>query len=61
MEGGFQGKDFWEKVSQAGSIAGTAHWQAGKVEGHNQIVKDMIFNVVRKTHATGREEMRRLT
>ena len=65
MEGGFQGKDFWEQVSRAGScltsIAGTAHWQAGKVERHNQIVKDMIFNVVRQIHAVGRDEMRRLT
>ncbi|CAE7707379.1 RE1 [Symbiodinium sp. CCMP2592] len=65
MEGGFQGREFWEQVSQAGTcltaIAGTAHWQAGKVERHNQIVKDMIFNVVRQTNAFGREEMRRLT
>ncbi|CAE7260901.1 RE1 [Symbiodinium sp. KB8] len=40
MEGGFQGKDFWEQV-----------------ERRNQIVKDMIHNVVRQTHAVGRDEM----
>ena len=34
MEGGFQGKDFWEQVSRAGScltsIAGTAHCKPGR-------------------------------
>ena len=36
LEGGFVGPDFWTQVSQAGtslvSIAGTAHFQAGKIE-----------------------------
>ncbi|CAE7294476.1 RE1 [Symbiodinium natans] len=47
LEGGFQGRQFWEEVTQAGTsisaVAGTAHWQAGKVERHNQTVKDMLM------------------
>ena len=62
FEGGFRGKEFWTKVSEAGStlvsIAGTAHWQAGKVERHNQTVKDMLRTVVRQTNPKGRESMR---
>ena len=64
FEGGFQGKQFWEQVSSAGtlltSIAGTAHWQAGKVERHNQIIKDMITTTIRHTQARGREQVRSL-
>lgn len=45
-EGGFAGEQFWDQVGKAGtlliSIAGTAHWQAGKVERRNQIAKEMI-------------------
>ena len=62
FEGGFRGSEFWQKVSEAGSslvsIAGTAHWQAGKVERHNQTIKDMLRTVIRQTSAKGRESMR---
>ena len=62
FEGGFRGKEFWTKVSEAGtalvSIAGTAHWQAGKIERHNQTIKDMLRTVVRQTNPKGREHMR---
>ena len=65
MEGGFAGEDFWEKVSQAGTslsaIAGTAHWQAGKVERHNALVKDMLRKTVQCTQPSGREAMRVLS
>ena len=65
MEGGFAGADFWERVSQAGtslsSIAGTAHWQAGKVERHNSIIKDMLRKTVQGTQPKGREAMRILS
>ena len=41
LEGGFVGHEFWNQVTQAGSslssIAGTAHFQAGKIERRNQI------------------------
>ena len=62
FEGGFRGKEFWTKVSEAGSalisIAGTAHWQAGKIERHNQTIKDMLRTVVRQTSPKGRDHMR---
>ena len=65
MEGGFAGADFWEKVSQAGTslsaIAGTAHWQAGKVERHNSIIKDMLRKTIQCTQPKGREAMRVLS
>ena len=65
MEGGFAGADFWEKVSQAGTslsaIAGTAHWQAGKVERHNSIIKDMLRKTVQCTQPKGMEAMRVLS
>ena len=64
FEGGFRGKDFWNKVGEAGaslvSIAGTAHWQAGKVERHNQTIKDMLRTVIRQTGVKGREEMKKV-
>ena len=62
FEGGFRGSDFWQRVSEAGSslvsIAGTAHWQGGKVERHNLTAKDMLRTVIRQTGAKGRESMR---
>ena len=65
MEGGFQGQEFWNRVCSSGasisSIAGTAHWQAGKVERHNQTVKDMMHSVIRHGHVKGREDMRRMS
>ena len=65
MEGGFAGVDFWDKVSQSGTslnaIAGTAHWQAGKVERHNAIIKDMMRKTVQCTQPCGREAMRILS
>ncbi|OLP76028.1 T-complex protein 1 subunit eta, partial [Symbiodinium microadriaticum] len=64
LEGGFQGKDFWIDVGNAGtalsSIAGTAHWQAGKVERHNQTIKDMLHKTIRHTQVKGREDMRKM-
>lgn len=61
MEGGFRGKEFWESVGKQCttlmSIAGTAHWQAGKIERHNQIIKDIIRNVANQTQAAGREQI----
>ena len=64
LEGGFQGRQFWEEVTQAGTsisaVAGTAHWQAGKVERHNQTVKDMLMGSIRHTQPKGREQMRKL-
>ena len=62
FEGGFRGREFWSGVSEAGtslvSIAGTAHWQAGKVERHNLTIKDMLRTVIRQTSAKGREELK---
>ena len=64
LEGGFQGRDFWIDVGNAGtalsSIAGTAHWQAGKVERHNQTIKDMLHKTIRHTQVKGREDMRKM-
>ncbi|CAE7195067.1 RE1 [Symbiodinium sp. CCMP2592] len=64
LEGGFIGPDFWTKVSQSGSslvsIAGTAHFQAGKIERHNSTIKDMLFATIRQTATVGREDMRKL-
>ena len=65
FEGGFQESEFWEKVGQAGTvlsaIAGTAHWQAGKVERHNQIAKDMMYRSIRQLQVKGRDSMRTLS
>ena len=65
LEGGFVGREFWTKVTQSGSslasIAGTAHFQAGKIERHNQTIKDMLFATIRETSPVGREEMRKLS
>ena len=62
MEGGFAGREFWEAVGRAGTpvlaIAGTAHWQAGKVERHNQIIKDVLSNVMRHGQASGLESVK---
>lgn len=61
MEGGFRGRPFWEEVGQCGSsivsIAGTAHWQAGKVERHNQIIKDILKQVINHTQVKGVEQI----
>ena len=63
-EGGFQSREFWDKVSKAGtilsSIAGTAHWQAGKVERHNQTIKDMLHATIRHAQAKRRDDIRLL-
>lgn len=63
-EGGFAGDDFWDQVGKAGSltlsIAGTAHWQAGKIERHNQMAKDILQNVINHTQAKGEEAMKEL-
>ena len=57
----FVGKPFWEEVGKCGScivsIAGTAHWQAGKIERHNQIIKDMLKQVINHTQAKGKQDM----
>lgn len=51
LEGGFASEDFWNRVGEWGTpiipIAGTAHWQAGKIERHNQTVKHMLETVIR--------------
>ena len=64
FEGGFQGSEFWEKVGLAGTtlrtIAATAHWQAGKVERQNQIIKDMMEKTIRQVQVKGREAIRTL-
>ena len=64
MEGGFQGHEFWHEVGKAGTslsaIGGTAHWQQGKIERHNQTIKDMLHKTIRHTQPKGREEMRKL-
>lgn len=56
-----RGKVFWHEVGKQGtvllSIAGTAHWQAGKVERRNQTIKDMIRNVPNQVQAKGRKPM----
>ena len=65
LEGGFVVHEFWTQVTQAGSslssIAGTAHFQAGKIERHNQTIKDMMFATIRQTSPIGREDMRKLS
>ena len=64
LEGGFQGRDFWIDVGNAGtalsSIAGTAHWQAGKVDRHNQTIKDVLHKTIRHTQVKGRDDMRKM-
>ena len=61
MELGFCGREFWEMLGQMGSpmftIAACAHWQAGKVERHNQTAKDMFARVVKDTGVNGRKSM----
>ena len=42
------------------SIAGTAHWQAGKVERHNQIAKDMIQKIRNHTQTKGEQAMKEM-
>ena len=42
------------------SIAGTAHWQAGKVERHNQIAKDMIQKNRNHTQTKGEQAMKEM-
>ena len=65
LEDGFVGHEFWTQVTQAGSslssIAGTAHFQAGKIERHKQTIKDMMFATIRQTSPIGREDMRKLS
>ena len=64
LEGGFQGHEFWHAVGNAGTslsaIGGTAHWQQGKIERHNQTIKEMMSKTIRHTQPKGREDMRRL-
>lgn len=59
MELGICGREFWEQLGQMGSpmltIAACAHWQAGKVERHNQTAKDMFARVVKDTGVNGRK------
>lgn len=61
MEGGFRGEGFWKAVGDGCipvvPIAGTAHWQAGKVERHGQTLKRMMENVIRHTNVHGKEDM----
>lgn len=38
-------------------IAGTAHWQAGKIERHGQTIKRMMENVVRRAKVQGKDDM----
>ena len=42
------------------AIGGTAHWQQGKIERHNQTIKEMMSKTIRHTQPKGREDMRRL-
>ncbi|CAE7350390.1 NLRC3, partial [Symbiodinium necroappetens] len=44
-----------------GGFVGTAHFQAGKIERHNQTIKDMMFATIRQTSPIGREDMRKLS
>ena len=46
--------------SNLAAIAGTAHWQAGKIERHNQTIKEMTVATIRQTSPIGREDMRKL-
>ena len=62
-EGGFGGEPFWKEVGEGMtavvSIAGTAHWQAGKVERHNQTIKRMLESTIRHSQVVGEEDMKR--
>ena len=53
FERGFAGCSFWQQVTQAGTnlaaTAGTAHWQAGKIERHSQTIKEMLFATIRQS------------
>lgn len=64
MEGGFRGRDFWEEVSKAGSlvssIAGTSHWQAGKIERRNQMIKGIMRGVINHVQAKGLEQVKQI-
>lgn len=61
LEGGFRGEDFWSKVGDGCipviPIAGTAHWQAGKIERHGQTMKRMMETAIRHGHARGEKQM----
>ena len=61
MEGGFRTKEFWTQVADGCCpvvpIAGTAHWQAGKVERHGQTIKRMLEGVIRHGNVHGIENM----
>ena len=61
QERGFVGPGFVDIFQQAcslvTSIAGQAHWQHGKIERHNGILKEMCKRVVNATQTTGPGEM----
>ena len=61
MEGGFRTEEFWTQVADGCCpvvpIAGTAHWQAGKVERHGQTIKRMLEGVIRHGNVHGIENM----
>ena len=63
-EGGFGSDPFWKQVGEGMtsvvSIAGKAHWQAGKVERHNQTIKRMMESVIRHGNVKGPEDMDRV-
>ena len=64
LEGGFASQDFWKQVSEWGCpiipIAGTAHWQAGKIERHNQTIKTMMEHIIRHGNVQGLSDMKKV-
>ena len=64
LEGVFASQDFWKQVSEWGCpiipIAGTAHWQAGKIERHNQTIKTMMEHIIRHGNVQGLSDMKKV-
>ena len=59
QEGGFSSEELSRLLSVQGvelcSVAGQAHFEAGKIEKHNQILKSMMEGVVKHAHVTQAE------
>lgn len=62
MERSFAGQEFATAMGEVGiavsPIAGQAHWQHGKIERHNGIIKEMLQKVVAEGNVVGSDEMR---
>ena len=65
LEGGFiVGREFMQPILQSGTIESCGDSRdralAGKIERHNQTIKEMTVATIRQTSPIGREDMRKL-